>query len=240
MMVDRPANERPSRPMTGQLIVGLSIVAAGILFTLDNLGILDARDYLRFWPLVIVAVGAVNATSAQDIGGRLFGGFIAFVGVWTLLGSLGIIHARFWDFWPLILVFFGGMIVWRGLQGPDGRGARRAGDSSSQFSVIALLGGFDRTVTADPFRGGEVTAFMGGGKIDLTRARIQNGAPPSINVFAMMGGMEIRVPDTWAVENRVVYFMGGTDDRTRVPSDPNAPRLILRGFVMMGGVEVKN
>ena len=67
MMVDRPANERPSRPMTGQLIVGLSIVAAGILFTLDNLGILDARDYLRFWPLVIStdSIGTCRPFSAR-------------------------------------------------------------------------------------------------------------------------------------------------------------------------------
>jgi hypothetical protein len=38
----------------------------------------------------------------------------------------------------------------------------------------------------------------------------------------------------------VVYFMGGSNDRTRFPNQPNAPRLVLRGFVMMGGVEIKN
>jgi hypothetical protein len=237
MMADGPMIDRPARPMAAQLIVGLTIVAAGILFTLDNLGFLDARDFLRFWPIAIIATGAVNISAARDLSARLFGVFFAFVGVWMLLGSLGIIHARLWDLWPLVLVFFGGSLVLRGLRGPH---IARSGDSNAQFSAIAMLGGFDRTVTADPFRGGEVTAFMGGGKIDLTRARVEKGAAASVNIFAMMGGMEIRVPEGWAVENRVIYFMGGTDDRTRVPAEPNAPRLILRGFVMMGGVEVKN
>jgi len=223
--------------MTAQLVIGLTIATMGILFTLDNLGVLDARDFLRFWPLAIVAIGVMNATAARDVGGRVFGWFIAFVGLWWVLGNLNIIHARLWDLWPMILVFFGGSLVLRGLYG---REFGRSTDSSSQFSAIAMLGGFDRTVTADPFRGGEITAIMGGGKIDLTRARIENTASASVNVLAFMGGMEIRVPDTWAVENRVVYFMGGTDDRTRVPADPASPRLILRGFVMMGGVEVKN
>jgi hypothetical protein len=34
--------------------------------------------------------------------------------------------------------------------------------------------------------------------------------------------------------------MGGSNDRTRFPNQPNAPKLVLRGFVMMGGVEIKN
>jgi len=227
--------------MTAQLIIGLSVIAVGVLFTLDNLHVLRAREYLRFWPLAVIAVGTVNALSAQDGSARVFGGFVAFAGAWMLLGSLGIVHVRFWDFWPLVLIFFGGTLVWRGWQGGSSTEPRStATDASSRFNAVALMGGFDRVVTADPFRGGEISAFMGGGKIDLTRARIAAGSSASIHVLAMMGGMEIRVPEDWTVENRVVYFMGGADDRTRVPASTDAPRLVLTGFVMMGGVEIKN
>ena len=38
------------RGPTAQVVFGLLIVVVGILFTLDNLGLIDARDYLRFWP----------------------------------------------------------------------------------------------------------------------------------------------------------------------------------------------
>jgi hypothetical protein len=241
MMPDRSAMGRSGGPMTAQLIIGLSVIALGVLFTLDNLHVLSAREYLRFWPLAVIAVGAVNALSAQDAGARVFGGFVAFAGAWMLLGSLGIVHVRFWDFWPLALIFFGGTLVWRGWQGRSYTESRSAAtDGGSLFNAVALMGGFDRVVTADPFRGGEVTALMGGGKIDLTRARIAGGSSARIHVLAMMGGMEVRVPEGWAVENRVVYFMGGADDRTRPPANQDAPRLVLTGFVMMGGVEIKN
>ena len=73
MMPDRSAMGRSGGPMTAQLIIGLSVVAVGVLFTLDNLHVLRAREYLRFWPLAVIAVGTVNALSAQDASARVVG-----------------------------------------------------------------------------------------------------------------------------------------------------------------------
>jgi hypothetical protein len=58
-----------------------------------------------------------------------------------------------------------------------------------------------------------------------------------VNVFAVMGGHEIRVP---RVDDRsdVLPVMGGVEDKTR--GDDDGPTLFVRGFVMMGGVEIKN
>jgi hypothetical protein len=56
----------------------------------------------------------------------------------------------------------------------------------------------------------------------------------------MMGGFEIRVPESWSVIFEVTPFMGGVEDKARISSDPSAPRLVIRGFVMMGSVELTN
>ena len=60
-------------------------------------------------------------------------------------------------------------------------------------------------------------------------------------MFAMMGGFEIIVPETWRVISEVTPFMGGIEDKSRTV---NATRTrhasSLRGFVMMGGVTLKN
>jgi hypothetical protein len=61
-----------------------------------------------------------------------------------------------------------------------------------------------------------------------------------VNVSAIMGGVELRIPEDWAVDNRVTYFLGGSNDRSRTPSQANPPRVVLRGFVMMGGVDIRN
>ena len=67
-----------------------------------------------------------------------------------------------------------------------------ARDAGSLFNAVALMGGFDRVVTADPFRGGEVTALMGGGNEALD---IRQGAV--VGVDAAIIGNIVTVIEAW-------------------------------------------
>ena len=222
---------------TGQLILGLAIAVAGILFTLDNLDVLDARAFFRFWPIVLIAIGAVHYSQATTPAGKLGAGIWILVGTLLLASRLGLIHANIWNLWPLLLVLVGGRIVLQTISRDAAGGA--AGDNSPVVSCVAVMGGFERRVTSPEFRGGEITAFMGGGKLDL-RDTVPAGGQAVVNVFAVMGGFEILVPETWSVSSEVTPFMGGIEDKARTSTSPTAPRLIIRGFVMMGGITLKN
>ena len=227
---------RPGLRITGQLVLGIAIAVVGVLFMLDNLHILRAREYLRLWPVALIAIGLVHVAQARTGAGRVGGGIWILAGVVLLGNRLGFLDVNIWAFWPIILVLVGGRIVWQTLE--DGRAADR-GDANATVSSIAVMGGFERRVTSQEFRGGEITAFMGGGKLDLREA-VPAGGQAVINLFAMMGGFEIVVPDTWRVVSEVTPFMGGIEDKSRTSTNPSAPVLILRGFVMMGGVTLKN
>jgi len=222
--------------ITGQLVLGVSIAVLGVLFTLDNLHILRAREVLRFWPVALIAIGLVHVSQAKTAAGTVGGGVWILVGVVLLGGRLGLFHANIFSLWPLILVLVGARIVW---QTTAGERAVDQGDAGATVSAIAVMGGFERRITSHEFRGGEITAFMGGGKLDL-RDAIPAGGQAVVNVFAMMGGFEILVPETWRVISEVTPFMGGIEDKSRTSSQPTAPCLILRGFMMMGGVTIKN
>jgi len=227
---------RPGLRITGQLALGISIAVLGVLFTLDNLHILRAREILRFWPVALIAIGLVHVSQAKSAAGTIGGGVWILVGTLLLGSRLGYIHTSLWSFWPLILVLVGARIVW---QSTAGQRALDPGDSSATVSAIAVMGGFERRITSHEFRGGEITAFMGGGKLDL-RDAIPAGGQAVINIFAMMGGFEILVPDGWRIISELTPFMGGIEDKSRTSTQPTAPCLVLRGFVMMGGVTVKN
>jgi predicted membrane protein len=222
--------------LTSQLVLGVAIAVVGVLFTLDNLHVLYARDYLQYWPVALIAIGLVHLSQARTSAGTVGGGIWILVGVVLLGNRLGFVHANIFSFWPLILVLVGARIVWQTM---DTNRTVDPGDAGATVSAIAVMGGFERRVTSHDFRGGDITAFMGGGKLDL-RDAMPAGGQAAINVFAMMGGFEILVPETWRVISEVTPLMGGIEDKSRTSNNPAAPCLVLRGFIMMGGITLKN
>ena len=120
-------------------------------------------------------------------------------------------------------------------------------DRAEKVSMFAVWSSVRRASAASPFRGGDITAIMGGGQLDLRLATIPPGEEAVLDIVAVMGGVEIIVPPTWEVSTPIMPFMGGVEDKRfpLLPSDPNVSRretggrLVLRGLVMMGGVHIK-
>ena len=103
--------------------------------------------------------------------------------------------------------------------------------------LFAMLWGTDRRHHG-PLAHVEVSAVMGGCDVDLRDATPMSD-PLVIQVFAMWGGIDIRVPPGWLVQNEAWPILGGIVDSTTPPAVPTH-RVILRGNAFMGGVEVKN
>lgn len=83
-------------------------------------------------------------------------------------------------------------------------------------------------------------AFWGGVHLDLRDAEFE-GAEIVINATAIMGGIEIIVPEGMPVDVGGFQLMGGIDDRTAdVALLPGMPVVRVRGFALMGGIEVKS
>jgi predicted membrane protein len=239
--------ERSGGLLTPRLLVGLAIALFGVVLVLDRLNLAVAGQVLQFWPAVIIAVGALLFVQSRHVGGGANGIILMVIGSWLLLNSLGVVQVRFWElFWPIVLIGIGAALVMQTLR-------RRNRDESGvtnddTINIFAVMSGVKRTSASTRFRGGEVTAFMGGAQIDLRLATIPPGEEAALDIFAVMGGCEILVPASWTVVTPIVPVMGGIDDK-RVPALPGtiesmggrpAPRLVLRGLLMMGGVEIKS
>jgi predicted membrane protein len=234
-MLPEPSPPDPGVRFTPQLFIGLIVIVVGGLLTLDNLRVLDAERYFRFWPAGVVALGLIKIWHAREGLSGSFGGFIfLLIGTWLLLEQTAVIQLSFWDMWPTVLVLFGVYLVWQGLSRPA---PRASGDATAFVSAAAVLGGVSRGNNSSAFRGGDLTAVLGGCELDLRHASIDGEAV--LDVFALWGGIEIRVPEDWTVVSRVMPILGGVDDKTRPPQGATRHRLVLRGFVVMAGVEVK-
>jgi hypothetical protein len=117
-------------------------------------------------------------------------------------------------------------------------GTQQYTDSSDFIHATVILGAFNRKCPSKQFRGGDLTAIMGGGKIDLRDAQIQE-KEAVLDVFTLMGGLEIQVPDTWVVEPRFTPILGGYQDRTNRTTQ-GTQRLVINGTAIMGGITVFN
>lgn len=216
--------------VTPRLVLGLSIMAAGILLALDNLGLVDSGAFFRFWPAVLILVGVVKllGPESQQKGAL----FLILLGSCFFGFTFGFLNGP--RLWAVLFIFVGGSIVMRAIRPP----ARGSTTAVTGIDTMALLGA-SKTVSNSPdFKGGQALAFMGGCEIDLRRATIAQGEAV-FDVFAFWGGIEIRVPEEWEVVNRVNAFLGGSDNKTLVERGAKQ-RLVVTGTVIMGGVEVKN
>jgi hypothetical protein len=125
--------------------------------------------------------------------------------------------------------------------GPGGFApAMRNSPEPGHASLFSLLSGSKRRWGQSVFRSAEATVCMGGCVLDLRDALMAEGAPAVVDVFVLMGGINIFVPVNWTVSQEVVVLLGGVQDKTRsIPSNP-AQHLLVRGTAVMGGVEISN
>lgn len=211
-------------PALIKLIIGVFLTLAGLLLAADNLDLVVANVYLRYWPAVLIVIGALKAAVPET---RWFGIVMLGVGIWFLGDNLRWFRLSIRDLWPLLLIGMGLLLVGRAVGFVSGA---REGSAAifSQQKVVS---------TSRDFRGAAVTAIMGGYELDLRGADITNG-PAVIDVFTMWGGIEIFVPDNWEIVGELTPFMGGFEIKTRSVADPEK-RLIIRGMAVWAGVEVK-
>jgi hypothetical protein len=81
-------------------------------------------------------------------------------------------------------------------------------------------------------------AFCGGGQLDLREARFA-AAKVTINAWAIMGGIEILVPEDVDVHVNGIGIMGGFDQRATGAGSAGAPQIVVNGLAFWGGVSVQ-
>ncbi len=224
----------PSVGPKGRMTIGVLLIALGLILLLDHAGIVKMGGLVRWWPLFLIGAGIVKIRQPIEDGQRAVGIALLCLGgvfLWFSVLSWG-------KAWPLLLIVLGAFLLWQAFERPDM--PRTDPSDSSLISELAFIGGIKRGIRSSDLRGGYVTAVMGGIDLDLRKAKIAT-SPAYVDVVAIWGGIEIRVPAEWVVEGRVVPFMGGFENKTQSLIDrDDAPRLVVRGTAVMGGVTISN
>ncbi len=131
---------------------------------------------------------------------------------------------------PLALIFGGAAILLS-----KARSIRT--DATDKVNHVAILGGSTRRISSSNFQGGSVTAVMGSVELDLRDSQLLSSA--TLEVTAVMGGVEVRVPLGWQVEVSGAPVLGGIENRVITDSNlPDVPVLHIRATAVLGGIEI--
>jgi predicted membrane protein len=248
---------------------GIALAAIGVLMLLQNLGIPFFEDLERYWPVILIVVGCAQAARSMGIGGKIWGGSVVVIGIIFLLNNLGMIRGGIGRLiWPGILIMVGFAMLARALdrQGYPGydpaaqaEDAKRLGEkirdrivtdwnqkgSRSTLNYLnewAIFGGARRRIDSQDFQGGEAFAMFGGVEIDLRKAGTTR-EEVRVEINAIFGGVEMRVPENWNVTVQGAGIFGGYEDKTmdsRLEPDAKRPHLIIDGYAVFGGVTIQN
>jgi hypothetical protein len=221
----------------GRLLLGLTVVALGVLFLLDGAGTLDAdRAIGQWWPTLLVAAGLL--TLAERPPAVVRGAILTGVGVVALLFTTDVLDGNAWDYiWPALIIVAGMAILARW----QGRTVHAGADVDDVVRATAVFGGPKLVSTAQHFRGAWLTAFFGGITLDLRDARpAPDGA--TINATTAFGGIDILVPRGWRISIRSTPVFGGVDDKTdhSQPPPEGAPILHIDAVTVFGGLDIKH
>ena len=216
-----------------RILAGLLILLVGVGALLDSLGIFSFWQLAStWWPLAVIAAGVLSiiANARQYITGVI----LIAVGVILQLSRLDMLQVNVWSLiWPAAIIAVGVSVLFNHTSRPKNVSKEGRDDISAVFA------GSETINKTQNYQGGKITAIFGGVGIDLRDANIVKTA--TIDVFALCGGIEIRIPREWRVEYHVTPILGGVESKQHSEkATDKSPLLIITGTVALGGVEVKS
>ncbi len=223
------------KKLSNQIIFGIILLIIGVLFLLRSTGIYNTGNLLSYVPSLFIILGIYSLIKS---GFKSISGPVTMIIIFTVIQLLvlGVITwSTLASWWPLVIILIGAGIIINHYQRDKSKVYTR-----DNIDLMAILGEAQNTIKSSSFKGGDLTAVLGGVELDLRDS--QTGPEPAIiNVTVLLGGAEIRVPDDWDLKINVVPVLGGVDDnRTRMSnsSPKEKPDLIINGMVALGGLDI--
>ncbi len=215
--------------------LGIILILIGLLFLIDTFTNWNFSRLLgEWWPLIFVVIAIIKFQNQERGSGLIF---LIIGGLLLLLTNDVIGWHSVWRLWPLILVFIGISLIFKGRR----RNWGLINDATHDTDFIhsnAIFGGAVHTITSQNFKGGEAMALFGGVELDLRDAKLSSEGC-KINATAIFGAGELIVPDDWKVVVKGTPLFGAVDNKSRGKGGDPTKEIELHCTVIFGGLEIR-
>ncbi len=212
------------------VIVGIVFIIVGVIVGLNSFGITNINIFFDGWWTLFIIIPAINGlvTDEEKTGSIIW----LIIGITLLLGCQDLIS--FDILWkltlPVILVFIGLSIMFN-------NNGKKSSKNTDDNEYCACFSGQTIKFDGKDFKGTKVNAIFGGITIDLTNAKVKDGA--IIDATAVFGGVTILIPEDLKVEIKSTSVFGGVSDKTKNKEKKDKITLHVNGCSIFGGVDIK-
>lgn len=246
----------PDTPQSRKTVAYVLVAIAGIL-VLSNAGLFNIfglRDLIgaifrlifNSIPYVLTLAGIFWVARSGKREAPLMAWLVIVFGAVLIVSQIGLFGLSFGDMVaPMILITVAFFLVNPRNLLPRGlnTGNDELDPNQQEIKLFAFMGGGELNYHSKQLRCGEVMAIWGGYDLDFSDADME-GDSMQLNLYCIMGGVEITVPANWKVEKSgAVCIMGGYSNKTRdMAEELNLPSktLVVTGLALMGGGEIHN
>lgn len=223
-----------------KIVIGLALIAAGLLWILTILGVLTFDFSTEgWWTLFIIVPCLFGLINDKDKVGPCIG--IGW-GVLLLLAARDVISWNMmWQIGLAVMIIgFGIKILF--VKNCSCHGVCEQKTITRDGKVIrcieASFGKQEISFAGEKFEGADVQASFGAVVLNLKGADMADEAFIDLNVG--FGGVTIIVPEGLAVQIGASSSFGGVTDSRYSKVGTGTPLLVITGKVGFGGVEIKN
>jgi uncharacterized membrane protein HdeD (DUF308 family) len=111
---EKMTEHQPSPPLH-KAVWGVILIGLGALFMLDQFDLFEIDELWRFWPVILIVIGAVQIISPRRDRRSNSGPTLLLIGIVSLVVSLEMFGLSWYSAWPLYIIAGGMAMIWQAL-----------------------------------------------------------------------------------------------------------------------------
>lgn len=220
------------------MIIGLLVIAIGVVYAGDILGFWNIDFSLEGWWTLFIIVPAVVSMISGGV--NEFNVIVAGIGILLLVGAQDLLPdgGGYKLVFPYILIVAGFFILIKKNKKPSEKGNRGMFSGNNGEKYFAIFGGNIPQLDGIDFRGARTFAIFGGIELRLENSNIKRDC--SIEAYSIFGGTDIILPVNVHVSVSSIPVFGTVENKFASEVEKtSAPTVYIRAVSVFGGTEIK-
>ena len=216
------------------LLWGLCFIVIGIIVLLNSLNITSINIFFKgWWTLFIIIPSIIGFINGEE---KTWNIFLLALGVALLLSARGILSLALIGkcIFPAILIIIGFNIIFKSKTNIKVNEKTKEMNNLNVEEHYATFSGQKLDMADQEFKGTKLNAIFGGIDLDLRNAQIKQDA--AIEVCAVFGGVDIKVPKDVVVKVNSNSIFGGVSNKSKA-KDGKAT-IYVKAMCLFGGCDI--